>query len=97
MRGKSLSKEIVPSKDSYFLGALFLFLEIVVGTSIVAIIKYFSSEVSLGVVLMFRYLFCLVFERNPNSKICIFKSACAVPCGAKKRGVVSGRWSKFFI
>ena len=59
MRGKSLSKEIVPSKDSYFLGALFLFLEIVIGTSIVAIIKYFSSEVSLGVVLMFRYLFCL--------------------------------------
>ncbi len=59
MRGKSLSKEIAPSKDSYFLGALFLFLEIVVGTSIVAIIKYFSSEVSLGVVLMFRYLFCL--------------------------------------
>ena len=59
MRGKSLSKEIVSSKDSYFLGALFLFLEIVVGTSIVAIIKYFSSEVSLGVVLMFRYLFCL--------------------------------------
>ena len=59
MRGKSLSKEIVPLKDSYFLGALFLFLEIVVGTSIAAIIKYFSSEVSLGVVLMFRYLFCL--------------------------------------
>ena len=59
MRGKGLSKESVPPKDSYFLGALFLFLEIVVGTSIVAIIKYFSSEVSLGVVLMFRYLFCL--------------------------------------
>ena len=59
MRGKSLSKENVPSKDSYFLGALFLFLEIVVGTSIVAIIKYFSSDVSLSVVLMFRYLFCL--------------------------------------
>ena len=59
MRGKSLSKEIAPSKDSYFLGALFLFLEIVVGTSIVAIIKYFSSDVSLSVVLMFRYLFCL--------------------------------------
>ena len=51
-----------PSKtyrDSYFLGALFLFLEIVVGTSIVAIIKFFSSEVSLSIVLMFRYLFCL--------------------------------------
>ncbi len=51
-----------PSKtyrDSYFLGALFLFLEIVVGTSIVAIIKFFSSDVSLSIVLMFRYLFCL--------------------------------------
>ena len=59
MRGNRLSKEIVSSKDSYFLGALFLFLEIVVGTSIVAIIKYFSSDVSLSVVLMFRYLFCL--------------------------------------
>ena len=59
MHGNSLSKEIVSSKDSYFLGALFLFLEIVVGTSIVAIIKYFSSDVSLSVVLMFRYLFCL--------------------------------------
>ncbi len=59
MRGKSLSKESVPSKDSYFLGALFLFLEIVIGTSIVAIIKYFSSEVSLSIVLMFRYIFCL--------------------------------------
>ncbi len=47
------------SKDSYFLGALFLFLEIVVGTSIVAIIKFFSSDVSLSIVLMFRYLFCL--------------------------------------
>ena len=50
---------LVSSKDSYFLGALFLFLEIVVGTSIVAIIKYFSSDVSLSIVLMFRYLFCL--------------------------------------
>jgi len=59
VRGNRLSKEIVSSKDSYFLGALFLFLEIVVGTSIVAIIKYFSSDVSLSVVLMFRYLFCL--------------------------------------
>ena len=59
MRGNRLSKEIVSSKDKYFLGALFLFLEIVVGTSIVAIIKYFSSDVSLSVVLMFRYLFCL--------------------------------------
>ena len=46
-------------RDSYFLGALFLFLEIVVGTSIVAIIKFFSSDVSLSIVLMFRYLFCL--------------------------------------
>ncbi len=59
MRGNRLSKERVSSKDSYFLGALFLFLEIVVGTSIVAIIKYFSSDVSLSVVLMFRYIFCL--------------------------------------
>ena len=59
MHGKSLSRESTPSKDSFFLGSLFLFLEIVVGTAIVAIIKYFSSEVSLGVVLMFRYLFCL--------------------------------------
>ncbi len=47
------------SRDSYFLGALFLFLEIIVGTSIVAIIKYFSSDVSISIVLMFRYLFCL--------------------------------------
>ena len=59
MRGNRLSKEIASSKDSYSLGALFLFLEIVVGTSIVAIIKYFSNDVSLSVVLMFRYLFCL--------------------------------------
>ena len=49
----------VTYRDSYFLGALFLFLEIVVGTSIVAIIKFFSSDVSLSIVLMFRYLFCL--------------------------------------
>ena len=59
MRGKVLSKQFVLSRDSYFLGALFLFLEIVVGTSIVAIVKYFSSDVSLAIVLMFRYLFCL--------------------------------------
>ena len=59
MRGNRLSKEIASSKDSYSLGALFLFLEIVVGTSIVAIIKYFSNDVSLSVVLMFRYIFCL--------------------------------------
>ena len=59
MSGKSLSKESVTPKDLYFIGALFLFIEIVIGTSIVAIIKYFSSEVSLSVVLMFRYLFCL--------------------------------------
>ncbi len=59
MRGKNLNKKTVPSRDSYFLGALFLFLEIVIGTSIVAIIKYFSSDVSLAIVLMFRYLFCL--------------------------------------
>ena len=54
-----MSKKFVLSRDSYFLGALFLFLEIVLGTSIVAIIKYFSSDVSLAIVLMFRYLFCL--------------------------------------
>ncbi len=59
MHGKVLSKQFVLSRDSYFLGALFLFLEIVVGTSIVAIVKYFSSDVSLAIVLMFRYLFCL--------------------------------------
>ena len=59
MSGKSLSKESITPKDLYFIGALFLFIEIVIGTSIVAIIKYFSSEVSLSVVLMFRYLFCL--------------------------------------
>ncbi len=59
MSGKVLSKESLPSRDSYLLGALFLFLEIVLGTSIVAIIKYFSSDVSLAIVLMFRYLFCL--------------------------------------
>mgnify|MGYP001310192032 CR=1 FL=1 len=59
MHGKVLSKQFVLSRDSYFLGALFLFLEIVLGTSIVAIIKYFSSDVSLAIVLMFRYLFCL--------------------------------------
>ncbi len=49
----------ITSRDSYLLGALFLFLEIVVGTSIVAIIKFFSNDVSLLIVLMFRYLFCL--------------------------------------
>ena len=54
-----MNEPLVSSRDSYFLGALFLFLEIVVGTSIVAIIKYFSSDVSLSIVLMFRYLFCL--------------------------------------
>jgi len=57
--GKELKQTSVSSRDSYFLGALFLFLEIVVGTLIVAIIKYFSSDVSLSIVLMFRYLFCL--------------------------------------
>ena len=57
--GKKLKEPLLSSRNSYFLGALFLFLEIVVGTSIVAIIKYFSSEVSLSIVLMFRYLFCL--------------------------------------
>ena len=59
MRGKSLNKVSKASKDSYFLGVLFLFLEIVVGTSIVAIIKYFSNDIALAIVLMFRYLFCL--------------------------------------
>ncbi len=57
--GEELNEPLVSQRDSYFLGALFLFLEIVVGTSIVAIIKYFSSDVSLSIVLMFRYLFCL--------------------------------------
>ena len=57
--GKKLKEPLLSSRNSYFLGAFFLFLEIVVGTSIVAIIKYFSSEVSLSIVLMFRYLFCL--------------------------------------
>ena len=57
--GKKLNEPLVSSRDSFLLGALFLFLEILVGTSIVAIIKYFSSDVSLSVVLMFRYLFCL--------------------------------------
>ena len=57
--GEKLNGSLVSSRDSYFLGALFLFLEIVVGTTIVAIIKYFSSDVSLSIVLMFRYLFCL--------------------------------------
>ena len=54
-----MNEPLVSSRDSFFLGAFFLFLEILVGTSIVAIIKYFSSDVSLSVVLMFRYLFCL--------------------------------------
>ncbi len=57
--GEKLNEPLVSSRESFFLGALFLFLEIVIGTSIVAIIKYFSSDVSLSVVLMFRYLFCL--------------------------------------
>ncbi len=57
--GEKLDRSFLYSRDSYFLGALFLFLEIVVGTSIVAIIKFFSSDVSLSIVLMFRYLFCL--------------------------------------
>ncbi len=56
---KKVNEPLVSSRDSFFLGALFLFLEIVIGASIVAIIKYFSSDVSLSVVLMFRYLFCL--------------------------------------
>ena len=54
-----MNKVSVASRDSYFLGVLFLFLEIVVGTSIVAIIKYFSNDISIAIVLMFRYLFCL--------------------------------------
>ena len=54
-----MNQPLVSSRDSFVLGALFLFLEIVVGTTIVAIIKYFSSDVSLSIVLMFRYLFCL--------------------------------------
>ena len=54
-----MNASLKSSRDSYFLGALFLFLEIVVGTFIAAIIKYFSSDVSLSIVLMFRYLFCL--------------------------------------
>ncbi len=57
--GKKLNGSLKYSRDSYFLGALFLFFEIVVGTFIAAIIKYFSSDVSLSIVLMFRYLFCL--------------------------------------
>ena len=57
--GEKLNEPLISSRDSYFLGALFLFLEIIVGTSIAAIIKYFSSDVSLSIVLMFRYLFCL--------------------------------------
>ncbi len=57
--GEKLNGSFIFSRDSYFLGAIFLFLEIVLGTSIVAIIKYFSSDVSLSIVLMFRYLFCL--------------------------------------
>ena len=57
--GEKLNGSFIFSRDSYFLGALFLFLEIVLGTSIVAIIKYFSTDVSLSIVLMFRYLFCL--------------------------------------
>ncbi len=57
--GKKLNGSLKSSRDSYFLGALFLFLEIVLGTFIAAIIKYFSSDVSLSIVLMFRYLFCL--------------------------------------
>ncbi len=57
--GKKLNGSLKSSRESYFLGALFLFLEIAIGTSIVAIIKYFSSDVSLSIVLMFRYLFCL--------------------------------------
>jgi drug/metabolite transporter (DMT)-like permease len=57
--GEDLNLEPQLSKDSYFQGALFLFLEIIIGTSIVAIVKYFASDVSLAFVLMFRYLFCL--------------------------------------
>ncbi len=57
--GERLNGSLKSSRDSYFLGALFLFLEIVLGTFIAAIIKYFSSDVSLSIVLMFRYLFCL--------------------------------------
>ena len=59
MNGEKLNRSLKSSSDSYFLGALFLFLEIILGTFIAAIIKYFSSDVSLSIVLMFRYLFCL--------------------------------------
>ena len=59
------------SRDSFFLGALFLFLEIVLGTSIVAIIKYFSSDVSLGIVLMFRYIYPL----SKKAKRIMFKES----------------------
>ncbi len=57
--GEILNGSLKSSRDSYFFGALFLFIEILLGTSIAAIVKYFSSDVSLSIVLMFRYLFCL--------------------------------------
>ena len=36
-----------------------MILEIIVGTTIVAIVKFFSDDISLTIILMFRYIFCL--------------------------------------
>ena len=45
--------------NSYFIGATFLLLEMVVGSIMVAIVKYVASDISVAIILMFRYIFCL--------------------------------------
>ena len=46
-------------KNTYFTGATFLLLEIVLGSIIVAIVKYVANDISVAIILMFRYIFCL--------------------------------------
>jgi len=45
--------------NSYLIGATFLLLEMVVGSIMVAIVKYVASDISVAIILMFRYIFCL--------------------------------------
>ena len=45
--------------NSYFIGATFLLLEMVVGSIMVAIVKYVATDISVAIILMFRYIFCL--------------------------------------
>jgi len=54
-----LIKSKKPFSNPYFIGATFLLLEMVVGSIMVAIVKYVASDISVAIILMFRYVFCL--------------------------------------